>query len=163
MEPVAAAAPPPAEAPPEAAPTPADSLSAAAGAAAAERLNKRLDPRKEQELQRLSGSPPSEASPSGGGAPAGGSGIGDRLGGYAMPESEDDYYGLRETPRDSVDTSAFQPSHILAFEIPPGDSAEFFQEIEAADMRKVVRGDWFVTRCVGQARQVSQPAPTHPL
>ena len=93
---------------------------------------------------RLAGGEPSPAPPGPAGAP---SGMGDRFGGYAMPpESEDDYYGLRETPRDSVDPSAFQPSHILAFEIEPGATMEFFQEIEPGDMRKVVRGDWFVTR-----------------
>jgi hypothetical protein len=116
------------------------------GATTQERQNKRLDPRKEQELNRLAGNPVEPSSTPG---PVG-SGIGDRFGGYALPESEDDYYGLRESPRDSVDPNSFQPSHILAFEIAPSSSMEFFQDIDASDMRKVVRGDWFVTRSVNR-------------
>ena len=120
-------------------------------AAVAERLNKRLDPRKEAELAKFSGG---EAPAAGGGGGASGGGgapgaprLGDRLGGFAAaPTSEDDYYGLTNTPRDHVDASAFQPSHIFAVEIEAGGSMEFFEDIDAATLRKVVRGDWFVTR-----------------
>ena len=121
----------------------------AATAAAVERLNRRVDPRKEAELRRLEGkeSGSDDGARSGGGG--GGSGLGDKYGGFAARpyDSEDEYYGLRDTPRDHVDPSAFQPSHIFAFEIEPGGHAEFFEEIDADSVRRVVRGDWFVTRC----------------
>jgi hypothetical protein len=129
---------------------------------AAERLNKRADPRKAAELVKLDGGDVSAqaaaaaaagATLNGGGSGGGGGGgvprLGDRLGGFApAPASEDEYYGLANNPRDNVDPSAFQPSHIFAFEIEAGGSMEFFEDVGAENVRKVVRGDWFVTRCV---------------
>jgi len=54
----------------------------------------------------------------------------------------DDYYGLMTDPKDRVDPIAFQPDHILAFEIGPGASLELFEDVPAEGTGRAVRGDW---------------------
>jgi hypothetical protein len=60
-------------------------------------------------------------------------------------DAVDDYYGLNQNPADHLDRAAFQPSHILAFELSGGEMAEFFEDVSEAQVGTVVRGDWFVT------------------
>ncbi|RYE84060.1 MAG: emp24/gp25L/p24 family protein, partial [Methanosarcinales archaeon] len=41
--------------------------------------------------------------------------------------------------------AAFQPSHILDFRLEPGQTQQFFEEIDQETVGRVIRGDWFVT------------------
>ena len=74
-----------------------------------------------------------------------------------MDDDGDDYYGMDSSPMDHVDPAAFQPSHMLSFELQPGATLDLFEDATPGDVGRVRVLELVARRCgVGsRARRTS--------